>query len=174
MRFRSRDSIPDTDGFPAAPRWDTDTRTLYCGEWVVKRMKHLAPSQEPILAAFEEEGWRRRIDDRKQRRIPRLDREQGTRAGSFGGGKLRLGVPFGENADRLSCMARQLRQRAKRLARPAAMIDQLAKRRRSDAGGPDQPETGEAFSVVEDGNGQRRGGEQGRVTLWHRSSAPPP
>jgi hypothetical protein len=75
MRFRSRDSIPDTDGFPAAPRWDADTRTLYYGGRVVKRLKHLAPNQEPILAAFEEEGWRRRIDDPIPGR-PGADRHQ--------------------------------------------------------------------------------------------------
>jgi hypothetical protein len=49
--------------FPASPRWDANTRTLFCGDGVVKRFKLPAANQELILTAFEEEGWPPRIDD---------------------------------------------------------------------------------------------------------------
>jgi hypothetical protein len=45
------------------PRWDGVARELRLGVWVVKRFQQPAPSQETILAAFEEERWPRGIDD---------------------------------------------------------------------------------------------------------------
>ena len=38
-------------------------RELRIGEYVVKRFSKLASVQELILAAFQEQGWPRRIDD---------------------------------------------------------------------------------------------------------------
>lgn len=45
------------------PCWDSVLRELRLGERLVKQYKLPAPNQEAILAAFEEEGWPRRIDD---------------------------------------------------------------------------------------------------------------
>jgi hypothetical protein len=45
------------------PRWDGDDRTLYFGEHIVKEFRVRSPNQEAILAAFQEEGWPRHIDD---------------------------------------------------------------------------------------------------------------
>jgi hypothetical protein len=47
---------------PLFPRWDSDTRTLYFGEMLVKRYgRHPAPNQKKVLAAFQEAGWARSI-----------------------------------------------------------------------------------------------------------------
>ena len=48
---------------PQSPKWDPERQELFVGEIVVKRFRVPAPSQEVILAAFEEEGWPTRIDD---------------------------------------------------------------------------------------------------------------
>jgi hypothetical protein len=45
------------------PRWDAERRTLWLGNVLVKRFRLEAKSQELILAAFEEEGWRPHLDD---------------------------------------------------------------------------------------------------------------
>ena len=45
------------------PHWDAEARELRIGGRLVKRFKWKAANQETLLAAFEEEGWRRRIDD---------------------------------------------------------------------------------------------------------------
>jgi hypothetical protein len=46
------------------PRWNPDTRTLRFGEDTCKDFsKQAARNQEAILAAFEESGWPRRIED---------------------------------------------------------------------------------------------------------------
>jgi hypothetical protein len=53
---------PDAET-PERPKWDGERRVLLVGGQVVKRYKVPSPSQEAILAAFQEEGWPRRIDD---------------------------------------------------------------------------------------------------------------
>jgi hypothetical protein len=45
------------------PRWEPGPRRLWFGGQLVKWIRQPAKSQEAILAAFEEEGWPRRIDD---------------------------------------------------------------------------------------------------------------
>ena len=45
------------------PLWDRDRRVLRVDGGVVKQFKVPSPSQEAILAAFEEEGWPPAIDD---------------------------------------------------------------------------------------------------------------
>ena len=45
------------------PHWDAEARELRISGHLVKRFKCKAANQETLLAAFEEEGWRRRIDD---------------------------------------------------------------------------------------------------------------
>jgi hypothetical protein len=45
------------------PRYDRETRTLWFGGEIIKQFRQPAPDQETILMGFEEEGWRRRIDD---------------------------------------------------------------------------------------------------------------
>ncbi len=45
------------------PRWDAHQRQLRYGDQLVKWYRQPAESQETILAAFEEDGWSRRIDD---------------------------------------------------------------------------------------------------------------
>ena len=50
-------------GEPSVPTWDAERRELHISGMTVKRFKWTAANQEPILAAFEEEGWPRRIDD---------------------------------------------------------------------------------------------------------------
>ena len=39
------------------PRYDKERRILFFGGEVVKAFKKPAPNQEPIILAFEEEGW---------------------------------------------------------------------------------------------------------------------
>ena len=48
---------------PLTPRWDKFERTLYVGPHVIKRFSLPAANQQRILAAFEEEGWPRSVDD---------------------------------------------------------------------------------------------------------------
>jgi len=45
------------------PHWDPVRQELRLGEVVVKQFKVPAANQERVLAAFQEEGWPRRIDD---------------------------------------------------------------------------------------------------------------
>ena len=45
------------------PRWDPVQRELRFGSVLIKRFRKSAPNQERVLAAFEESGWPRRIDD---------------------------------------------------------------------------------------------------------------
>ena len=45
------------------PMWDRDRRVLHMDGCVVKQFKVPSPSQETVLAAFEEEGWPSVIDD---------------------------------------------------------------------------------------------------------------
>jgi hypothetical protein len=62
-------AIPDTVliGCPI-PKWNAETRELWWHGHLIKRFRVPALSQEMILAAFEEDGWLRRIDDP----LPRL------------------------------------------------------------------------------------------------------
>jgi len=54
---------PCGDGPRDGPSWDDQTRILRLGPHIVKRFTQPAPDQEAILAAFEEAGWPRKIDD---------------------------------------------------------------------------------------------------------------
>jgi hypothetical protein len=45
------------------PRWDADLGELHFGGRVVKRLRIPAPNVRRILGAFQEHGWRRRIND---------------------------------------------------------------------------------------------------------------
>jgi hypothetical protein len=60
---------PDAGNLPtsiepvASPRWDAIARTLTIGGQIVKCYRVPSPNQQAILAAFEEEGWPRSIDD---------------------------------------------------------------------------------------------------------------
>jgi hypothetical protein len=45
------------------PRWDTDDRTLYVGDLIVKEYRVRSPNQEAVLSAFQEEQWPHYIDD---------------------------------------------------------------------------------------------------------------
>ena len=45
------------------PRWDSNCRRLYLGDIVIKQFRRKAPVAEAILCAFEEEGWKSRVDD---------------------------------------------------------------------------------------------------------------
>lgn len=47
----------------AVPQWDASRRELTFRGFTVKTFRSTAPNQERILAAFEEEGWTRRVDD---------------------------------------------------------------------------------------------------------------
>jgi hypothetical protein len=47
----------------SVPSWDCDRRVLCAVGCIVKQYKVPSPSQEAILAAFEEEGWPSAIDD---------------------------------------------------------------------------------------------------------------
>jgi hypothetical protein len=46
-----------------SPSYDSDRRELRVGSCIVKEFKQPAPSQELVLASFEEEGWPYHIDD---------------------------------------------------------------------------------------------------------------
>jgi len=48
---------------PSVPTWDAERRELRIRGYTVKQFKWTAANQEPILSAFEEEGWPHRIDD---------------------------------------------------------------------------------------------------------------
>lgn len=47
----------------AVPHWDAETRRLLLDGRLIKRFKWPAVNQEAVLCAFQEEGWRERIDD---------------------------------------------------------------------------------------------------------------
>jgi hypothetical protein len=51
------------NGHAAVPHWDAALAELRLGNVVVKKFCQVAPNQQIILAAFEEEGWPARIDD---------------------------------------------------------------------------------------------------------------
>jgi hypothetical protein len=66
------DTAPENNGISrdgngaahlARPRWDPECRVLLVGGRVVKQFRVPAGNQELILAAFEEMGWPRHIDD---------------------------------------------------------------------------------------------------------------
>ena len=50
-------------GLISGPHWDAEGRELWIGGRLVKRFKWPATNQETALAAFEDDGWCRRIDD---------------------------------------------------------------------------------------------------------------
>jgi hypothetical protein len=52
-----------TGGEPAVPLWDGPRRELTWQGLMVKRFRQPAGNQELLLAAWEEEGWRARIED---------------------------------------------------------------------------------------------------------------
>lgn len=94
------------EGVNLVPRWDAARRELeFCGQ-IVKRYRVPAQNQETILAAFQEEGWPRRIldplpatRDQDQRRklnltIQSLNRHHLTRAIRFGGDGTGSGVTW--------------------------------------------------------------------------------
>src|SRR5262249_35087606 len=86
------------------PMWDAQRRELRVGRVLVKCFRCPAPSQEVVLAAFQEEGWPFRIDDplpqhterdRKQclhDTINHLNRNQITTALHFGGDGTGRGI----------------------------------------------------------------------------------
>jgi len=49
-------------GEDVLPRWDKELE-LWCAEILVKRFRRPAANQEAILEAFQEQGWRNRLDD---------------------------------------------------------------------------------------------------------------
>lgn len=49
--------------FVSKPTWIAALRELRAGQTLLKKFRSQAPTQEVVLAAFEEEGWPRRIDD---------------------------------------------------------------------------------------------------------------
>jgi hypothetical protein len=60
----------------AVPAWDPALRRLTFRGAVVKEFRRPAPSQELILAAFEEEGWPARIDDPLSGQEGRIGRDR--------------------------------------------------------------------------------------------------
>jgi hypothetical protein len=53
----------DRTAYIVRPTWNRARRELHWGDELVKRFRQPAPSQECVLAAFEEQGWPERIDD---------------------------------------------------------------------------------------------------------------
>lgn len=53
----------DGRGSQLLPRWDVELRELSVDGQLVKRFNSLAPNQEAILTAFEEDGWPQHIFD---------------------------------------------------------------------------------------------------------------
>jgi hypothetical protein len=45
------------------PLWNGESRSLSVGRVLIKKFRIPSPNQEAVLAAFQEEGWPRRIDD---------------------------------------------------------------------------------------------------------------
>jgi hypothetical protein len=110
-----RRSVEDTDQSPSVglcgplrptdrPHWDGDLRVLRVGTCMVKKYMLPSPNQETILAAFQEEGWPRHIDDplspkgdqdpkcRLHDTIKRLNRHQRMRLLHFSGDGTGTGV----------------------------------------------------------------------------------
>jgi hypothetical protein len=50
-------------GLRLVPRWDGDLGQLWCGDHLIKEYREEAENQKAVLAAFQGEGWRHRIDD---------------------------------------------------------------------------------------------------------------
>lgn len=79
------------------PFWDADRRELWAGSQLVKRYRTASPTQEAVLAAFQEESWPPSIDDplpphrgqdpkrRLHHTIRNLNRHQVNRVLHFGG-----------------------------------------------------------------------------------------
>jgi hypothetical protein len=99
----SRTAMDPSTGRPV---WDLPRRELRIGITVVKRFAQPAPSQERVLAAFEEEGWPPRIDDplppardqdgkrRLHSTISNLNRSQERQLVRFSGGGDGLSVSW--------------------------------------------------------------------------------
>lgn len=49
--------------FRHKPFWDRDLGQLWCGDWLIKQYREEAQNQRVVLAAFQEQEWRHRIDD---------------------------------------------------------------------------------------------------------------
>lgn len=58
-----RPLLIDAERGAQMPTWDSDRQQLRVGRTIVKQFKVPAANQEAILAAFQEEEWRPRIDD---------------------------------------------------------------------------------------------------------------
>lgn len=54
---------PRANSKTPVPTWDNHRRQLTVSEYLVKYFRWPAPNQEAVLAAFQEEGWARRVDD---------------------------------------------------------------------------------------------------------------
>lgn len=57
------ESTGETPLVSLKPRWDSATRELWLGDWLIKKLKKKSESQETILDVFEELGWPRQVDD---------------------------------------------------------------------------------------------------------------
>lgn len=60
IKDEKSDSVPLTD---LKPRWESATRELWLGDWLVKRLTRNSENQEVVLDVFEEMSWPRYIDD---------------------------------------------------------------------------------------------------------------
>jgi hypothetical protein len=71
------DGVPPPQRTRRAPRphYDADTSELWLGDVLVKSWTKAAPNQKLIVLSFEEEHWRRRIDDPLPGR-PDLERKE--------------------------------------------------------------------------------------------------
>jgi hypothetical protein len=58
-----RPHAPAPDAAPQTPSWIRKTGKLWWGNRVIKSLRRHAKRQRLVLAAFEEAGWPRRIDD---------------------------------------------------------------------------------------------------------------
>jgi hypothetical protein len=63
LRVSVAGGTPAEGGLGPKPSWDPDRRVLRVGDEIVKQFRVPSPSQEVVLAAFEEEGWPPAIDD---------------------------------------------------------------------------------------------------------------
>jgi hypothetical protein len=60
---RAAEEVRRAGDVQPVPHWDHNSRVLSLGSSLVKRYRMRADNQVTVLAAFEEEGWPRRIDD---------------------------------------------------------------------------------------------------------------
>jgi hypothetical protein len=120
---------------------------------------------EEIPPAFHIKHRRGRLDPGEKRGITRFNREQRDRAGAFGRLQFLFSLALRTKSDwpPRATAPRQIRESSKSVLGAAEVIDELAKRYGTDVLGPDEPQTGKSFCLVELRRRQGRWPEKRRL-----------